>query len=155
MSIRSPFAFRQKAINLVTLEDKSITQVSLKPDLSKGIVHYQFNHHGPGPMARRFSHGDQTSSCTTWSDQQRKSSTSFWTRRGEERELTSKTCDRRLLDPLPQRTSSGQCPSEWAGNFKKTPLGASDISRYASGYEKRWVCNVHRGSAAIAKVITH
>ena len=51
MSSRYPLEFKQKAINLVTLERKSITQVSLELGLSKGTLYYWLNHQSPGSMA--------------------------------------------------------------------------------------------------------
>ena len=53
MSSRYPLEFKQKAINLVTLERKSITQVSLELGLSKGTLYYWLNHQSPGSMALR------------------------------------------------------------------------------------------------------
>ena len=51
MSSRYPLELKQKAINLVTLERKSITQVSLELGLSKGTLYYWLNHQSPGSMA--------------------------------------------------------------------------------------------------------
>jgi len=51
MSARYPLEFKQKAINLVTLERKSITQVSLELGLSKGTLYYRLNHQGQGSRA--------------------------------------------------------------------------------------------------------
>ena len=53
MSSRYPAEFKQKAINLVTLEHKSITQVSLELGLSKGTLYYWLNHQSPRSMALR------------------------------------------------------------------------------------------------------
>jgi len=43
MSARYPFEFKQKAINLVTLEHKSIAQVSLELGVAKATVYYWLN----------------------------------------------------------------------------------------------------------------
>ena len=52
MSSRYPLEFKQKAINLVTLERKSITQVSLELGLSKSTLYYWPNRQSPAMALR-------------------------------------------------------------------------------------------------------
>ena len=53
MSSHYPAEFKQKAVELITIQRKSITQVSLELGLSKGTLYYWLNHQSPGSMALR------------------------------------------------------------------------------------------------------
>ena len=53
MSARYPAEFKQKAVELVTIERKSITQVSLELGLSKGTLYYWLNNQGQNSGVQR------------------------------------------------------------------------------------------------------
>lgn len=53
MSSHYPAEFKQKAVELMTIQRKSITQVSLELGLSKGTPYFWRNHQSRGSMALR------------------------------------------------------------------------------------------------------
>jgi len=53
MSSRYPAEFKQKAVELVTIQRKSITQVSLELNVAKPTLYYWLNNQGQGSRALR------------------------------------------------------------------------------------------------------